>query len=570
MGRPPPDFRILTGTGLRISAAEVKRVLSPRGALTLHKVDGALPFALRAALSMALPALPLVLMGRTELAVFPMLGAFTTTFGRNLPYRRRARILAVVAVAMTACVGCGSALAALTDPRKDVVGAVIVIAAMAVVAGVSKFCCDAAQLPGLGAVLMLFSFAVAANGTAASVTDVLTQTALAAIGAATAWVLALVAWPWQPDRPQRLAVAVALRDLARLLERGGGASDTGELRRRANVAILQAYRSLGLKPSATAQRAAERMEWCVPLADLAWSLLIRSVRPQRPDPATAERLRRHARLITVRTRRLPDLPAELLPAAREAAPPASAAGNDVSGRPSLKGLVVPALRITLGTGVAGGAAAFMSFGHGYWAALSAAAVLHSVNVRATVLRSIQRTLGTAAGLLITIGVLAAHPAPVAVVGLIVLFEFLMEYVVARNYGLGVVFLTPLALLLSDLASPAPARTLIYDRMVGSIVGIVIGLACALLVVHRHAAVRVQSALAELGAASYCAEHALADEAVPSASLEARLAAAVVELQEAEAAAAGELRSAGTDEAELAAAEQRGYRLLDQLVRRRTQ
>lgn len=31
--------------------------------------------------------------------------------------------------------------------------------------------------------------------------------------------------------------------------------------------------------------------------------------------------------------------------------------------------------------------------------------------------------------------------------------FLLEYVVARNYGLGVVFLTPLALLLTDLAAP---------------------------------------------------------------------------------------------------------------------
>jgi hypothetical protein len=71
------------------------RVLAPRGALTLHQVDGALLFALRAALAMALPASALVFSGRTALAVYPMLGASTTTFGRNLPYRRRAHVLGV-------------------------------------------------------------------------------------------------------------------------------------------------------------------------------------------------------------------------------------------------------------------------------------------------------------------------------------------------------------------------------------------------------------------------------------------------------------------------------------------
>ncbi|WP_307623861.1 FUSC family protein [Streptomyces sp. V3I7] len=531
---------------------------------------------------MALAALPMALTGRTQLAVFPMLGAFTTTFGRNLPYARRARVLAVVALAMTACVGFGSGLAALVDPRASAAGAAAVIAAMAVVAGLAKFICDATQLTGLGAVLMLFSFAVAANGPADHPVDVLTQTALAAMGAFIAWALSLAAWPLQPDRPQRLAVAVALRDLAQLLEQGGDAKGTAQLRNRATAGLLQAYRSLGLTPLATTCRDGRRREWCVPLADLAWSLLIRSVRPQPPDVPTARHLRRHARLITVRYRRLPPLPEEAFPPPgpgeeAEAAPlkyggqaTGAGGGEAYGGRPSTGGLVVPALRMTLGTGLAGGVAAFLSFGHGYWAALSAAAVLHSVNVRATVLRSIQRALGTAAGLLITIGVLAVHPAPVAVICLIVLFEFLMEYFVPRNYGLGVVFLTPLALLLSDVAAPEPTKTLVYDRMVGSILGIVIGVACGLLVVHVHAAVRVQRAMSGLAEATWCAEHALADSPGPDPAVEARLAAAVVELREADDAAAGELHSVGIEPAELAAAEQRAYRLLDQLVRRRCQ
>lgn len=61
------------------------RVLSPRGSFAMAKISGALPFALRAAVTMALPTLPLVLAGRPDLALFPALGAFTITFERSLP-----------------------------------------------------------------------------------------------------------------------------------------------------------------------------------------------------------------------------------------------------------------------------------------------------------------------------------------------------------------------------------------------------------------------------------------------------------------------------------------------------
>ncbi|MFD8759763.1 FUSC family protein [Streptomyces mirabilis] len=563
--------------------ATLTRVLSPRGALTLHAVDGALLFALRAALAMALPAVSLVLSGRTALAVFPMLGAFTTTFGRNLPYRRRARVLAVAAVAMTMCVGLGATLAALTDPQAGGLGAAVVIAAMAVTAGLAKFLCDATHLSGLGAVLMLFSFAVAANGPADELTDVLAQTGLAATGAATAWALALVGWVVHPDRPQRLAVAVALRELADLLEPGGGADGTGHTRHRATAAVLRAYQSLGLSPLTTDQRHGERSGTCVFLTDLAWSLLITSARRQTPDAPTARYLRVQARYLTVRHRRppaplppppfqsapsadtAPGRPDDAGPAARRAAELTMGTGAGSPGHVAV--LVVPAFRMALGTGLAGGLAAFLSFGHGYWAALSAAAVLHSVNVRSTLERALQRTLGTAAGLLIAFGVLATHPAPTALVALIVVFEFLLEHTVARNYGLGVVFLTPLALLMSDLASPAPVGTLVHDRTLGSVLGILIGLACALLVVHGRPAARVERALAACGEASERAEQALADSAaVPHPAVQTQLAVAVVELREADDAAAGELYAAEVDPAQLAAAEQRAYVLLEHLHR----
>jgi uncharacterized membrane protein YccC len=226
--------------------------------------------------------------------------------------------------------------------------------------------------------------------------------------------------------------------------------------------------------------------------------------------------------------------------------------------------LVPALRMVIGTGLAGGAALLLGLGHGYWAAISAAAVLHSINVRTAAQRAVQRTLGTVAGLMLALGVLSARPDPVVLVLVIVLLEFLLEYVVARDYGLGVVFLTPLALLLSDLASPSPAGALVEDRALSSLLGIAIALACALLVVHDHAAVRAVRALAACTEAPERAGQVLDDRSAPSYPIvQTHLAAAVVEF-----AAAGELWPAEIDPTELAAAEQRAHLLLERLVRGR--
>ncbi|MFB8381322.1 FUSC family protein [Streptomyces rubiginosohelvolus] len=571
------------------------RALSPRGALALQSVDGAVSFALRAALAMAVPALPLALAGRADLAVYTMLGSFITTFGRNLPYARRARVLAVVAVAMTVCVGCGSALAVWAQPRDGGAGAAVAVVAMAFVAAAAKFACDAARLSGLGAVLLLFAFAVAAYGST-DPSDVPVQTALAATGAAVAWLLAVLGWFVHPDRPQRLAVAAALRELADLWEAAGTGGGRGLVRHRATAAVLQAYRTLGVQPPTGAERDG-RGDTCLRLADLAWALLIVAARRAPDDPhGPARSLRRQAGILVGRRRRLPRMVPELAalsltapfptapsptapsPTAPDPAAPAGLRAAEARASELVTGrghgsaartavLTVPALRMFIGTGLAGAAALPLGLGHGYWAAISAAAVLHSVNVRTAAQRAAQRTLGTMAGLLLALGVLAARPEPVVLVLVIVVMEFLLEYVVARNYGLGVVFLTPLALLLTDLAAPSPAGDLVQDRALSSLLGVGIALACALSVVHDRAAVRARRALAACRAASGRAERALAEGSVATfPAVQEQLAAAVVELRAADDAAAGELWPAEIDPTELAAAERRAYLLLERFAR----
>ncbi|QBJ93800.1 FUSC family protein [Streptomyces seoulensis] len=576
--------------------AGLARVLSPRGSFQMAKVSGALPFALRAALTMALPTLPLVLLGHPDLAVFPALGAFTITFERSLPLRRRSRlwVLALVAVAMTAAVGLGSLLAVWVGPSGPWNQGLAAVVGMAAVAGLAKFGCDYAGLRGLGAVLILVAFAITAEGTPA-LTDVLPHTALTALGAAIAWLVCLPN-SLQPERLQRLALADALECFARALE-AAGPIETSKARHQAIVAALRAHHALNDPDDGDGVLGLTRRTPGRPVtgysADYVWALLTTDTWRDAEGEAVARHLREQARTLSDRRwHTLLPLPEELLephtgdsapgrpatvvpapPRTRPPTPPASAAHTD--GRPAgtrgrrrrrAAAFLPTAVRTFVGTAAAGGIALFLGVGHSYWAAISAAAVLHSVNVWSTMQRAVQRTLGTAIGLLLTSAVLFLHPGPVTIICLIIVFEFCLEYVVARNYGLGVIFLTPLALLLSELSSPVSASRLLHDRVIGSGIGISVGLVCALLLVHGRAAVRMREALHLCTVVSDQAEHALHSTAGRRRVAQVQLAASAVELYEAKEAASGELRPTGVDPAAVAAAEHRAYDLLGRLSR----
>ncbi|MFJ3639978.1 FUSC family protein [Streptomyces sp. NPDC090108] len=572
--------------------AGLTRVLSPRGSFAMAKISGALPFALRAAVTMALPTLPLVLAGRPDLALFPALGAFTITFERSLPPLRRRRLwlLGIVALAMTAAVGLGSLLAVWAGPSGPWFQGVAAVAGMAAVAGLAKFGCDYAGLRGLGAVLMLFSFAVTAEAPT-QLSQVLPHTALTALGAAVAWLMCLPN-SLQPRRLRLLALADALQAFSTALD-AVGPSRTSKARRQALAAALRAHYALNdADVDLDGPQDGEDAEFS---ADYVWALLTTDAWQSARGAALSRHLREQARhLAERRWHLLKPLPHDLRPrssraggvpaadgaptADAEEPPPASASVAPAShapagvprpkrsgaGRRRAAALLPNAVRTAVGTGAAGGLALFLGVGHSYWAAISAAAVLHSVSAWSTVQRSVQRTLGTAIGLLLTAAALVPHPGPVPIICMIIVCEFFLEYLVARNYGLGVVFLTPLALLLSELHTPISADQLLHDRVVGSAIGICVGLAAALLLVHNRAAARLRDALTACAREASRAEHALYGSLERRRVAQVHLAAALVDLYEARDAATGELKPTRVDPAAVADVEDRAYDVLSRL------
>jgi hypothetical protein len=127
--------------------------------------------------------------------------------------------------------------------------------------------------------------------------------------------------------------------------------------------------------------------------------------------------------------------------------------------------------------LSGGIAIALGLGHGYWAMVSATVPLVGISASHGIVRGLQRIVGTMGGLVIA-GILLGLPlVGWQVVIVIVVLQFLAELFVTRNYALGVLFVTPLALLMTEAASPTSAWVLVRDRGVETVIGASIGIAC---------------------------------------------------------------------------------------------
>lgn len=164
-----------------------------------------------------------------------------------------------------------------------------------------------------------------------------------------------------------------------------------------------------------------------------------------------------------RLRRLP--PLESLPVAR-----------DYRLTPGRRVQLRRVARYAISVLLAGALATALGIGHPYWAMVSAVVPISTGTFVAGLARGTQRMVGTTLGVLLAAGVLAMRPSDLVIVLLIAIVAFGTELLVGRNYGIAMVFVTPLALLAVHLATPTPVEQLLVDRLVESIVGALIGIA----------------------------------------------------------------------------------------------
>ncbi|MFJ9243757.1 FUSC family protein [Streptomyces sp. NPDC101776] len=508
--------------------------------------------ALSVVASVAPPNLTLLALGRLDLAMYTMAGSLCALYAHNKPYAARARALFGVVLGMIA----GLAVALVTASLAT--NAIVLVTVGAALAAVQKGLCDATRIGPPGNVVLTF-ISSASLFAPQTLGQVPAHLALAAVAGSWAWLVGMAPALVRPHGPERRAVAQALNATATYAATHGTGDGHARARATAAAAVHAAWQTLLATGVRTESRRA--LERLVVRAEVALAA---------PADADPERLRAWARELRGRgpvpqTDNPAGAVAELLGVDAELAAPASPLWTRIG---PLTPLV---LRTALGCALAGYASLALGVGRPYWALVTAAS-LYQANITLTWGRGVQRVVGNLAGVLVFAALVPlAHAHPAALVLCCLALNFGAEALIGRNYWLGSVCVTPMALLITEFARAQQPGELITERVVDTLVGASVGLLAAAVVTNRRATDRIEEALTAVERARARAARLLAEPTPARGTLESAhraLAAALVELRGTVDAASGEWWQRALPQERVVLAEQSGHRTLAATVRRR--
>ncbi|MFJ9562109.1 FUSC family protein [Streptomyces fuscichromogenes] len=511
--------------------------------------------------AVAPPNLTLLALGRLDLAMYTMAGSLCALYGHNRPYPARARTLAQVVLGMVGGLAVALVTASLTA------NAVVLVTVGALMAAVQKVFCDATRVGPPGNVVLTFisSASLFAPQTLGQVPGHL---GLALAAGAWAWLVGMAPGLLRPHGPERRATAHALNATAAYADTHGtgrdstctGHDSTGtghDKARAAAVAAVQAAWQSLLAAGARPDRTRHALEHLVVRAEVALAA------PADTDPRLLRALARDLRG-TGRVPRVAGAADDLLGIDAERAVPRRPL------RRRLGPLAPLAARTALGCALAGYASLALGVGRPYWALVTAAS-LYQANVTLTWSRGVQRVVGNLLGVLVFAAVVPfAHLHPAVLVLCCLAFNFGAEALIGRNYWLGSVCVTPMALLITEFARTQDAGQLVTERVVDTLVGALVGFGVAVVVTNRRAGDGIEHALTTVERAREQAARLLAEpRPAPRALASARraLSAALADLRATADAAGGEWWQRALPQERVVQAEQSGHRTLAATVRR---
>lgn len=120
-------------------------------------------------------------------------------------------------------------------------------------------------------------------------------------------------------------------------------------------------------------------------------------------------------------------------------------------------------------------ALWLGFDRPYWVPISCAAILQGATFRAVWHRNVHRIVGTAIGMGFAWVIFSLNPNLWVLAVLIIALSFAIEYLVTRNYGFAVVFITPLTIILAEAESATlHTNAVILSRMMDVVLGSSVG------------------------------------------------------------------------------------------------
>ncbi|MEU6089922.1 FUSC family protein [Streptomyces sp. NPDC047085] len=548
--------------------------------------------ALSVLAAVAPPNLTLLALGHLDLAMYTMAGSLCALYAHNRPYAARARALAWLVLGMVG----GLAVALLTASLTS--DAVVLVTVGALMAAVQKTVCDATRIGPPGHVVLAF-ISTASLFVPQTLDQVPGHIGLALAAGAWAWLIGMAPGLLRPHGPERRATAQALNAAAAYAETRGTGEGHARARAATAAAVHTAWQSLLAaepRPHSTRPRST-RPGSIRPYGAQPRNTGPHGTRPDRPRPegTRPDPTRRALERLLVRAEVALAAPADTDPerlrgwarALRgtgrvpEAGPPQDTSdellGVDAElalPRRPLRHRLAPlapiAVRTATGCALAGYASLALGVGRPYWALVTAAS-LYQANVTLTWSRSIQRVVGNLLGVLVFAAVAPfAHLHPAALVLCCVALNFGAEALIGRNYWLGSVCVTPMALLITEFARTQDPGRLITERVADTLIGALVGFVAAVAVTNRRAGDRIEHALTAVERAREHAARLLAAPCPSSRALEAArraLAAALVDLRVTADAASGEWWQRALPTERVVLAEQSGHRTLAATVRR---
>lgn len=147
-------------------------------------------------------------------------------------------------------------------------------------------------------------------------------------------------------------------------------------------------------------------------------------------------------------------------------------------------------RYAVAVAVSGSVAVLMGLGHSYWAMLAACAPIAAADASRGLRRAVHFIAGTYAGVLLSAVLLQQDWSAVQLALLLSVLQLFGELYVIRHYGLSMVFLTPVALLMTGFISEQPVAVLAMDRAVETTIGALVALIVLLLTTRRTPRLRI--------------------------------------------------------------------------------
>ncbi|WP_354225830.1 FUSC family protein [Arthrobacter bambusae] len=111
--------------------------------------------------------------------------------------------------------------------------------------------------------------------------------------------------------------------------------------------------------------------------------------------------------------------------------------------------------------------------HPYWAMVSAIVPVAGSTTLGQLTRSVHRLLGTFLGIGVTAMILFGSPDTLLLIFVLAVLTAGTELMVARNYGLAMLFLTPLTISMMFLNNPQPLGPILADRAVETCIGLAV-------------------------------------------------------------------------------------------------